>query len=226
MIPEEMLCAAAKKSCEIYSDCLLAECDAHGTHRFSAEFEKKIEKLKRNTAHPIRFHAARRVAAVFLALLLCGLAWLAMDVEARAAVFGWVRETYETFFVYRFEEEASPEASAANYRLTGLPDGYTEFSRSKTGDTASILYVNETGDLIQFSYAPARGRTDWFVDATDTVRTAALVSGNPADLLLSESPDVASAVLWTTPDGTAFFLSGFLSEEALIELAGQVQAAE
>lgn len=226
MIPEELLCAAAKTSCDMYADRLLLECDAHGTHRFSAEFEKKIETLKRNTEHPIRFHAARRVAAVFLALLLCGFAWLALDVEARAAVFGWVRETYEMFFVYRFSEDETPEASAADYRLTGLPDGYEEFSRSKTGETVSILYVNQAGDLLKFSYAPARGRTDWFVDASYTGRTATFVNGNPADLLVSESPDVASALLWTTSDGTAFFLSGFLSEEALIELAGQVQAAE
>ena len=47
MITEEMLCAAAARSCELYTADLESGYNADVLHEFSPAFEKKIRKLKR-----------------------------------------------------------------------------------------------------------------------------------------------------------------------------------
>lgn len=47
MITEEMLCAAAARSCEIYVSYLERGYTPENQHEFSLQFEKKIKKLKR-----------------------------------------------------------------------------------------------------------------------------------------------------------------------------------
>ncbi len=53
MITEEMLCAAAARSCEIYVSYLERGYTPENQHEFSLQFEKKIKKLKRKADHPV-----------------------------------------------------------------------------------------------------------------------------------------------------------------------------
>lgn len=46
MITEEMLCAAAARSCEIYVSYLERGYNPENQHEFSLQFKKKIKKLK------------------------------------------------------------------------------------------------------------------------------------------------------------------------------------
>ena len=46
MITEEMLCAAAARSCEIYVSYLERGYNPENQHEFSLQFKKKIRKLK------------------------------------------------------------------------------------------------------------------------------------------------------------------------------------
>lgn len=90
MITEEMLCAAAARSCEIYVSYLERGYTPENQHEFSLQFEKKIKKLKRKADHPVFYHATKRIASIVLAILITGGVWIAVDAEARAAFVGWV----------------------------------------------------------------------------------------------------------------------------------------
>ena len=94
MITEEMLCAAAARSCEIYVSYLERGYNPENQHEFSLQFKKKIKKLKRKADHPVFYHAARRIASIVLAILIAGGVWITVDAEARAAFVGWVKEVY------------------------------------------------------------------------------------------------------------------------------------
>lgn len=59
MITEEMLCAAAARSCEIYVSYLERGYTPENQHEFSLQFEKKIKKLKRKADHPVFYHATK-----------------------------------------------------------------------------------------------------------------------------------------------------------------------
>ena len=82
MITEEMLCAAAARSCEIYVSYLERGYTPENQHEFSLQFEKKIKKLKRKADHPVFYHATKRIASIVLAILITGGVWIAVDAKS------------------------------------------------------------------------------------------------------------------------------------------------
>ena len=90
MIPDEVLRNAAARSWEAYLSQLLDDYNPDMRFDISPGFEKKIRKLKRRADHPVFYSAIRRIAAVLLALIIGGIAWLSIDSSARASFFGWV----------------------------------------------------------------------------------------------------------------------------------------
>ena len=226
MIPDALLHSAAFRSCDIYTAQLQRGYNAQQHHQFSPEFEGKIRKLKRKAEHPLFYRSARRVASILLALLVCAGAWLALDVNARAAVFGWIKDVYESFFVYRHDGDADSSVAPKEYYLGWLPDGYTEFLTDSSGKTIAVIYANEAGQMLTFSYIHNPGYADWFISSIDVERKQVTIHGAPADLLLSSNPDISSAILWELPDDTAFYISAFLSEEELIKAAESVKEAK
>lgn len=223
MIFDEMLCAAAEKSCIIYTTQAVEGYNAENQHIFSRDFEKKIRKLKRRAEHPIYYKAMRRVASVALAILIVGSAWIAVDAEARAAVVGWVKGIYETYFVYHFEGSPGDDKLPVDYRPTLIPDGYTEFFSDASIDTVTVIYTNEKGEMLEFDYIQNPDETSWFVGTEQMEVKDITVNGIPANLITSTEADTASAVMWISENDTAFCISGFLPIEDLIAVAESVQ---
>ena len=223
MISDSMLRSAAKKSCEIYVSRLEAGYDPKAQHKFSPEFEKKIKKLKRKANHPIVYRSLQRIASIILVCLFACSAWLTVDAEARSAFFGWVKEIYETYFVYRFEGNADYSESSVAYRPTWLPEGYTEFYIENTESTAVVSYQNEEGLLLTFQYTHNPNETDWFIDAEHAVIKETTVNGCPAEILLADNITTASVIVWTDEQDSAFYVSAFLGESELIKVAENIQ---
>ena len=223
MITDSMLRSAAKKSCEIYVNQLESGYDPKTQHEFSPEFEKKIKKLKRKANHPIIYRSLQRIASIILVCLIACGAWFTVDAEARAAFFGWVKEIYETYFVYRFEGNADYSESTVAYRPTWLPDGYTEFHTSETESTTAVLYQNEEGLLLTFQYTHNPNETDWFIDAEHAVIKETTVNGCPAEIFMTDNITDSSSIAWIDEQNSAFSVSAFLSESELIKIAENVQ---
>ena len=170
MITDAQLRKAAEKFSDLYLRYVEQDYNSTPPHEFSASFEKKIRKLRKRADHPYFYKTLHKAAAVILAILISGSAWLAVDTEARAAFFGWVKEIYETYFVYRFASN-SDEASIISYRPTWLPDGYTELYYDNTDNTTFVAYSNDAGQMISFSYSSATDETSWFIDRNSTIVT-------------------------------------------------------
>ena len=126
MITDERLRAAAEKSSDLYLCCMEEGYDAIPPHEFSEPFERKIRKLKKRADHPYFYKMMHKVAVIILAVLIGGSAWLAVDTEARASFFGWVKEVYEELFIYHFEDGRTSNEGKNNYYLTWIPEGYTQ----------------------------------------------------------------------------------------------------
>ena len=152
MISEDMLRIAAAKSCKIFSNKLEGDYNANLEHEFSREFEKKIKKLKHKANHPILYRSLQRVAVVFLVILVAGGTWISVSAEARAVFFGWVKEIYETYFVYHFEGKAD-NIHQTDYRPTWVPDGYVETFCDDDGNAVFVIYSDNTGNVISFNYS-------------------------------------------------------------------------
>ncbi len=201
MIPDSMLRGAAEKSCEIYVSRLEAGYDPKAQHKFSPEFEKKIKKLKRKANHPIVYRSLQRIASIILVCLIACGAWFTVDAEARSAFFGWVKEIYETYFVYRF----------------------TEFYVDDIDATTVVSYQNTDGLLLTFRYTHNPNETDWFIDAEHAVIKETTVNGCPAEIFITDNITDSSSITWIDKQNSAFYISGYLSESDLIKIAENIQ---
>ena len=130
------------------------ELSADESLTFSAAFERKMKKLIRRADHPIRYRVAQAAACILLAAILSGCAVLAISPEVRAEFVGWVREIYDTYFVYRYYGETQALPEDVIYRPSWLPNGYQIISED-IGNQIYIIYENEDGEPALFAYTRA-----------------------------------------------------------------------
>lgn len=196
-----------------------SECD----HTFSPEFEAKMEKLLKQAKRKRKpMKTMQRVAAVFLAVVVGTGVFFTVDAEARAAFFGWIKETYETYFVYRFSGEETSQEKPKDYRLGQIPDGY-EFKRSSdTGAVKMTTYKNEAGQLLEFHYIYDPESVDLLADAPGMDASTVFVHDYAADLTVDPSGELGNNLIWTNEFDETFQISGFFSGEELIALAESI----
>ena len=223
MIPEAMLRIAAARSCELSAAQLESRYASSEIHQFSEKFERKIKKLKRKAKHPVFYRALRYVASVALAILVVGSAWLTVDVEARKAFFGWIKDVYKTYFSYHFEGK-EVHTSQTDYRPTWVPEGYAETFCDNEENTVFTVYSNDFGEVMSFNYVSDPNNTTWFVDQNHTIIRQVSINGDAGTLFLSTDSENSNAIVWSNEDNTAFYLSGFLDEEELIRIAESVSS--
>lgn len=222
MISEEILQKAAAKSCEEFVAAITAGFDPEDQHIFSPDFERKMKKLIRRANHPRFYRTMQRVASIILAAALACGAWLAVDAEARAAFIGWVKETYETFFVYRYEG-VDVDTAPARYHLTWVPDGYQEVFSDFSDKEGTAVYSNEAGQFLQFGYVSDPDNSNVFIGTGGAVHYEVTVNGYRADFFASADPEFSSGIAWTDKSNCAFYVSGFLTEKELIKISESIE---
>lgn len=219
MITEEMLREAAEKASEALTAYYERDYDPDKPLETPPEFEKKIERLKRRAKHPVFYKTMHRVASIVLAILIIGGAWITVDAEARAAFVGWVKEVYEEFFVYRFNDETDIQNEPYEYEFTWLPNGYVKLYEKDTGSRITKLYKNEAGQMLQFNCVYDPNETDIYVIAPEAMVDDAVVNGYAADFIISGDEGAANVLMWTDSKNCAFHISAYLEKEDLVNLA-------
>ena len=152
MITDEMLRSSAARSSELFAHTITSDYDPVQQYEPSDLFEKKIRRLLHRAKHPYFYRAIRRIASIFLAAILVGSMYLAVDMEARAAFLGWIKEVYEHSIVYRIMPSSAAK-DLPHYELTWLPDGFDEPDIYENETVYSALYQNSsTGEIVIFDY--------------------------------------------------------------------------
>ena len=129
----------------------------------------------------------------------------------------------EIYFVYHFEGSSDVNKELVDYRPTLIPNGYTEFYSDTTEDTIIVVYANEEGEMLKFSYSHNPDNTTWFVGADSLTVQPITINGISGEAITSTEQGAATAIMWITTENTAFNISGFLSVEDLIAMAESVQ---
>ena len=220
---EEALSKSAEISNAAYAEAVLSDYNTEFTHKFSERFEKKIRKLYHRANHPHVYRVLRRVASIALAVLVATGTFLAVNTEARAAFIGWVKEFYETLFVYRFVDDEEEISGSKSYCLTWLPDGYSKLMSTDTGETISVVYADQQGRYLKFHYISEPDETIWYFDVSKTTKEESTVHEYRADLFVANDDESASAIMWTDFNDTAYCISGYLSTEELLKVAESVK---
>lgn len=217
MISEEALRQAAAEA----SDCLVRSLDEAGipVHNFSARFERKMRRLIRRTRHPAAYRALIRVACVFLAFILGSGVFLAVNPEARAAFFGWVRTQYERLFVYDVANTGE-QTELPEYALGWLPEGYEEVERYSQVDYTWIIYSNSYGDTIDFLYSNSN---QLYIKPDNSESFQTTINGQLAELYVLNDDTTYNDIVWSSADGNILFsIGGPLTENELIHIAENI----
>lgn len=222
MITDAMLRTAAAEADQVIQNSLPAkeECD----HPFSPQFEGKMKRILQKERHRAVYQFLRRAACFVAAILLAGSVWLAVDTEARAAFFAWVKEHYETYVVYRFTGEADKQANAMNYELAWLPEGYEKAKESISEAGSFCVYQNEKGEMISFICSQGTDATALFLISDDITAQKVSVGDLPADFYPASNGETSNALVWLSETGdTVFCITTPLSQQTLIQIAERVK---
>lgn len=147
--------------------------------------------------------------------------------EATASAVTWSAYDDTMFFISGFvsEEELLKMAESVQriiYLPAWIPEGYAEKSVRVFNDKTTVLYVNDSGELLRFSYVITNREYHWSFDTHQGETVDGQVGDRPAILFRSHDEKTASAVTWIGADDTAFYVTGFISEEDLLRMAESV----
>lgn len=212
---------------EIPSERILNEDE---TLSFSPGFEKKMRRLIRRTDHPARYRIAQTAACLLLAALLGGGSVLTLVPEARAAFAGWMRDMYETWFVYRSIGEGQPISENTVFYPAWVPAGYEETVPPQAGTFVRAQYENGGGKLLTVAYLKgaetAYGSSALDVEWDGAVVRQTKVGGRSADLYLNPE-DGPNILVWADEEkDAAFWITAPLTEAELVQIAESIQESE
>lgn len=220
MITDEILAQAAAELADAINASLPApeECQ----HQFSAKFERKMNRLIYRTNHPIQHRILRSAASILLVILLGFSSVLAVSVEAREAIFGWVREQYESFYEYFFEGQPKYE-EPASYYPGWMPGGYVYEATLEIDGGEIFIFTNSDGAIAQFSYSTNTTTSSIFVESVDYEYQKVLINGMVGDLYISPNDHTRSELLWRdSANDTLFCISAIADADDLIKAAESV----
>ncbi len=226
MISEERLRQAAGAAALALTDCLPApeECQ----HEFSPGFDRRMRKVLRRGNHPTVYRGLRRVASFLLVLLLSGSIWLAVDTEAREAVFGWISERVEGAYHYFFRGERTSQNYLTEYTLSKIPEGYHKKDVFETYSYTETTYLETaTGRYLSLGWLHPSTETETpelFFLTGDMEREQAQVNGRAAEFYRDDTGNNANVIVWRDEErATLLYLSGYFDKESLIDLAENVK---
>ena len=219
MITDEML---AKAAAEVSA--AVTESVPEAAHRFSPEFEAKMDAVLHQKSQPAFGRGLRRAAAVVLVILTAFGALSVASPTAWAAMTDWVKDTYKTYVVYAIRDLIPPEVG----RLYSLPqevEGYRLLTETVNGKDRSFMYLHREGHILRFDYLTGTEDTALFLhDVQDYTRLDAAVNGMPAEVYLAPDPDDHSMIIWKH-NGCLLCITMVGDAEALTAMAELVRPA-
>ena len=215
-----MIAQAAAELAEAINASLPAPEECH--HQFSAKFERNMKRLIYRTNHRVQHRVLRSVASILLVMLLGFSSVLAVSVEAREAIFGWIREQYESFYEYFFEGQPGDE-EPASYYPGWMPGGYVYEATHEIDGGEIFIFTNSDGAIAQFSYSTNTTTSSIFVESVDYEYQKVLINGMVGDLYISPNDHTRSELLWRdSANDTLFCIFAIADADDLIKAAESV----
>ncbi|MBR5491254.1 MAG: DUF4367 domain-containing protein [Oscillospiraceae bacterium] len=190
----------------------------------SPQFEAKMTKLfeKMEGRKRIQIHL-RRVAAVFILIILGSGAFIGLNSEARAEFGGWLRASYEGSIIYRFLGE-SPQAPMPEIEFGWLPEGCELILKDELEN--SLTYIYECGDegfIFSCNRMTENNLTQLFPKDTDICKEVS-IKGVKAEMWISENGLVC--IVWTDDkENFIYTLESAMSEYDILHIAEEIKTA-
>lgn len=191
---------------------------------FSPRFERQMRWVLRRGNHPAAYRAMQRAASIALVLLIGFAMLMAVSPTVRANVWGWIRERYESWVIYRYEDAVPSDVAVIEYKLIDLPEGYTEIRRSNMPDIETIVYEDADGSCLFFSYSKNQEAIMYLVKAEGYAIEEVEVRDMKGEVYSAEDASNSNCIIWSDDtENTMFYISGYFNREELIDLAESVR---
>ena len=221
MITDEMLGQAARE----YEEALLQKVSTLDElqHTFSSRFLRKMKQLLWREAHPGAYRALQGAACAAVLFLVSTALLFSLNAQVRAAVIGWLRESFSQHSEYHSQENPAADAQS-DYMLGQIPEGYTLLQVNTTSGSKNYVYVNESGQYLRFGYFYNSEDTTIFIDHLDHTYQKTTVNGYPADLYLAPDDTQSNGLIWEDPETHILFrIGGFFEEAELRQMAENIK---
>lgn len=227
-LTDEMLRQHAEQARDIWLDTLPGD-DEIPEHHFSDEFMASFKSMKAQERIPRRKKGAgslRRVAAVFLTVLIGSGMWLGTNAESRAALIRWFREFREDYVVYTYEGEM-PERDIGSYACTWLPDGMEVVDMDVSDTSGYVVYTSENDGFAVLSYNYMHSGTAAYLfpsEEKELIHSELELNGMHADIYEESGEKNSCFIIWfDETNQISFDINGNLSREEIIRMAESVQ---
>lgn len=217
-----VLCDAIQLDCESVDE---PEAPFIPSHRHQQQMQAMLKKpltwIERKT-HPLWKQVLQRVAVILLVASVAFGGVMAISPTARAAVIRWFVEWYETHIVYRYTGEDTTE-KMPQYTIDNLPDGYSEVERIITHSAVSVVYENNSGEVIylDYDYIHEGGISIFDSSGNDMDEVISITVGNhTGQLFIPKDPDAMRTITWVDEaENIQFVLIADLDDETLLRIA-------
>lgn len=193
---------------------------------FSERFEQKMRTVIRRGNHPVMYKAIQRVACIFLVLVMLFSSVMIISTDARAAIIGWIKEQYDTFYHYFFPSEAT-DTEQAEYSLGWVPDDYRLVDTQITATRTTLIYLDSQNHMLQFSYIRGTSTAADYVDR-EAYESHDITIGNlGGELFISLTPLKTNGIVLVDQDNNVLFtISAPVEKDDLIRIAGNINISK
>ena len=175
----------------------------------------------------VRFKGFMRYVAAACIMFVVGFGMLmAVSTEARAAVWGWIKEVYTDNF-YKFSMQTNKEeAINLKYELGWIPEGTEFVTKYDLMGGESFIYTDETELVIVFSYS-----TDpeyvFYMDGVDNNKEKVTINGMPGEIFITPSEEETNTIVWGDASVPALFsFTAKYDAKTLIKVAENIKIIE
>ena len=123
-------------------------------------------------------------------------------------------------------EELTPSLGSLRYEPTLIPEGYSWHRETDTGSVRMIVFKNEAGQLLRYTYIYDPTSVSSFLVAEGSTHSIIDINGYQADMLMFDDFAHANCIVWIDENECAHEIHGFLDKGALIEVAESVKIVD
>lgn len=155
--------------------------------------------------------------------------YLVWEDENKQMIF-WIASTLDGETMIKIAESVEAQEvpkPQVVYRLTWVPEGYNELKKSISDNHVSIIYENDEGYLLSFTYTRNRESVSVYSEYQGTDVQTVIVGDNAADLYLDQREGNTNTLIWSDEEKSAIFvISAHCSSDELIKIAESVEAVQ
>lgn len=217
---DSLLKAAISDALKDEMDALPSNKELNEKFQMSEDLDKRIKKLI--FEHKIKFKiryfvkSNRKIAACFMVIIILSSATL-LSVEAtRNVILNTFVNQFGKYTQIQFHDSSAGGQQMDIFRPAYLPEGYNKVSEDLYGNSALLVYSNESDTEIVFKQRKAEEGTA-LVDNENTNYTEVDISGNTAYLFKAVKDDNYNVLLWKSHD-VVFELTSKVNSDELIRM--------